>query len=32
VLEEAHIVIPSFEYIDYEEVLDALGSAAGSLK
>jgi beta-phosphoglucomutase len=32
VLEDAHIVIPSFEYIDYEEVLDALGAAAGSLK
>ncbi len=31
-LEDAHIIIPSFEYIDYEEVLDALGAAAGSLK
>jgi beta-phosphoglucomutase len=31
-LEDAHIMIPSFEYIDYEEVLDALGAAAGNLK
>jgi beta-phosphoglucomutase len=32
VLDEAHIVIPSFEYIDFEEICDALASSAGSLK
>jgi beta-phosphoglucomutase len=32
VLDEAHIVIPSFEYIDIGEICDALGSAVGNLK
>jgi beta-phosphoglucomutase len=32
VLDEAHIVIPSFEYIDIDEICDALGSAVGNLK
>lgn len=31
VLDEAHIVIPSFEYIEYLEVLDALNSSVGVL-
>ena len=31
VLDEAHIVIPSFEYIEYLEVLDALKSSVGVL-
>ena len=31
VLDEAHIVIPSFEYIDYVDILDALKSSAGVL-
>ncbi len=32
VLDEAHIVIPGFEYIDYSEVLEALSASVGSLK
>ena len=32
VLDEAHIVIPSFEYIEYGEVLEALTSSAGAAK
>ncbi len=32
VLDEAHIVIPGFEYIDYGEVLEALSASVGSLK
>jgi beta-phosphoglucomutase len=32
VLDEAHIVIPNFEYIDIDEICEALGSAAGNLK
>lgn len=32
VLDEAHIVIPGFEYIDIDEICEALGSAAGSLR
>lgn len=32
VLDEAHIVIPSFEYIDYSEILDALTVSVGSLR
>jgi beta-phosphoglucomutase len=31
VLDDAHIVIPSFEYIDYVDVLDALGASVGAL-
>ncbi len=31
VLDEAHIVIPSFEYIDFSEILDALKSSVGSM-
>lgn len=31
VLDEAHIVIPSFEYIDFVDILDALGSSVGTL-
>ncbi len=31
VLDEAHIVIPGFEYIDYVDVLDALKSSVGAL-
>lgn len=31
VLDEAHIVIPSFEYIDFVDILDALGSSVGAL-
>lgn len=31
VLEDAHIVIPGFEYIDYSEVIDALSSSVGSI-
>ena len=31
VLDEAHIVIPGFEYIDYDEVLDALKSTVGTM-
>lgn len=32
ILDEAHIVIPSFEYIEYDEVLEALAASTGSLK
>ena len=32
VLDEAHIVIPGFEYIDIDEICEALASAAGNLK
>ena len=32
VLDEAHIVIPGFEYIDFEEVMDALTSSVASAK
>lgn len=32
VLDEAHIVIPGFEYIDYSEILEALSASVGSLK
>jgi beta-phosphoglucomutase len=32
VLDEAHIVIPGFEYIDYSEVVEALSASVGSLK
>lgn len=32
VLDQAHIVIPNFEYIDFEEICDALKSAVGSLR
>ena len=32
VLDEAHIVIPGFEYIDYSEVLEALSASVSSLK
>jgi beta-phosphoglucomutase len=32
ILDEAHIVIPSFEYIEYEEVLEALAASTGSFK
>ena len=32
VLDEAHIVIPAFEYIDIDEICEALASAAGNLK
>jgi beta-phosphoglucomutase len=31
VLDEAHIVIPSFEYIDFVDILDALGASVGTL-
>ncbi|MBL7815838.1 MAG: beta-phosphoglucomutase [Saprospiraceae bacterium] len=31
VLDEAHIVIPSFEYLEFEDVLDALSSSVGSM-
>lgn len=32
ILDEAHIVIPGFEYIDFEEVMDALTSSVASAK
>ena len=32
VLDEAHIVIPGFEYIDFDEVMDALTSSVASAK
>ena len=32
VLDEAHIVIPGFEYIDYSEILEALSASVGNLK
>ncbi len=32
VLDEAHIVIPSFEYIEYNEVLEALSASVGTSK
>jgi beta-phosphoglucomutase len=32
ILDEAHIVIPSFEYIEYDEVLEALAASTGSIK
>ncbi len=32
VLDHAHTVIPSFEYIDFEEVVETLSNAAGNLK
>jgi beta-phosphoglucomutase len=31
VLDDAHIVIPSFEYIEFAEVLDALSSSVGAM-
>ncbi len=31
VLDEAHIVIPGFEYIEYDEILDALRSSVGTM-
>lgn len=31
VLDEAHIVIPGFEYIEYDEILDALKSSVGTM-
>lgn len=32
ILDEAHIVIPNFEYIDYSEIIDALSASVGSLR
>jgi beta-phosphoglucomutase len=32
ILDEAHIVIPSFEYIEFDEILEALGASVGTLK
>ena len=31
-LDHAHIIIPGFEHIDYEEILEALGASVGVLK
>ncbi len=32
VLDQAHIIIPSFEYIDYEEIVEALSASVGTLR